>query len=132
MPQSDAAADQSDRAHLLALEQRLRQAMLDSDVETLDVLIDPQLVFVGPDGSVFGKHDDLALHRSGRQRLERIDLLQSSLELHGNDVAVTTALTELAGSIDGQRFAGRFRYLRTWKRQAQEWRVVAGSVCACP
>lgn len=132
MDRTDADATPSDRTRLLALEQRLRQAMLDSDLETLDVLIDPQLLFVGPDGSVFGKQDDLALHRSGRQRLERIEFLESNLELHGDQVAVVTVLAELAGSVDGHRFAGRFRYLRTWKRQARDWRVIGGSVCASP
>jgi hypothetical protein len=50
-------------------EEALRSAMLTSDVEALNALIADDLAFVGGTGDVFGKEDDLALHRSGRQKL---------------------------------------------------------------
>ena len=53
------------------LEERLRQAMLKSDVAELDALIDDRLLFIGPDGAVFSKKDDLDLHRSGAERIHR-------------------------------------------------------------
>lgn len=47
-------------------EERLRVAMLYSNVAELEVLIDDDLVFVGPGGGIYTKADDLQLHRSGR------------------------------------------------------------------
>jgi ketosteroid isomerase-like protein len=109
------------------LEQRLRQAMLASDVHALDALVDDRLLFVGPDGALYSKAQDLELHRSGVQRIHRLDFAELAVETHGS-FAVATVLADLEGSFDGQRFEGRFRYLRTWAGRGADWKVVAGSV----
>lgn len=109
------------------MEDRLRAAMLAGDVAELDALIDDRLRFVGPDGKVYGKADDLALYRSGAQRLTRIDVEDVLIEPYGS-TAVAVVLAGLAGVLDGQAFEGRFRYLRTWVRGEPGWRIVSGSV----
>jgi hypothetical protein len=53
---------------LLACEAALRRAQLASDVAEIDRLVDEELVFTGPDGSVYSKTDDLAAHRTVRSR----------------------------------------------------------------
>lgn len=116
-------------AQILRLEDRLRAAMLRSDVDELDELIDDRLVFVGPDGLVYGKEDDLALHRSGEQRLRRLELREFGIEVHAGSAVVAT-VTDLEGSFRGHGFAGRYRYLRVWSRSGLDWRVIAGSVCS--
>ena len=113
------------------LETRLRTAMLSSDIEALDRLIDDRLLFVGPDGAVYGKQDDLELYRAGATRITRIDVQEMSVETHGPTV-VTTLMANIAGSFKGQAFAGRCRYLRVWLQSAQGWRIAGGSVCALP
>ncbi len=47
------------------VEERLRNAMLTSNVTEFDALIDDRLLFIGPDDGVYRKADDLELHRSG-------------------------------------------------------------------
>ncbi|MGF1566822.1 MAG: nuclear transport factor 2 family protein [Nodosilinea sp.] len=113
------------------LEERLRAAMLTSNVAELDALIDDRLLFSGPDGSVYRKADDLELHRSGAERITRLDLDEIVIEHHG-EIAIAVVLTRLAGELHGQAFAGQYRYTRTWMRGEQGWRIVAGSVCAVP
>ena len=110
-------------------EARLREAMLTSDVAELDALIDDQLVFIGPDGGVYHKADDLALYRSGTQQITRNEALEFQVVPHG-DTAIALVLTQLEGRINGQPFAGRYRYLRTWIRGTRGWQIIAGSVCA--
>ncbi|WP_216900633.1 nuclear transport factor 2 family protein [Synechococcus sp. CCY 9618] len=110
------------------LEERLRVAMLASDVKELDVLIHDRLLFVGPDGGVYSKADDLALHRSGQETLTRIDLIDIQVALH-DATAVAVVRTEMAGVFKGQPFEGCFRYIRTWLRSGEGWQVIAGSVC---
>ena len=112
-------------------EEGLRQAMLTSNVAELDALIDDRLMFVGPDGSVYSKSDDLELHRSGAQQMSRAEFADIRIELHGG-TAVTTVLANLAGIFKGQAFDGKFRYIRTWVREEHGWCIVAGSVCAIP
>lgn len=113
------------------VEERLRAAMLTSNVTELDALIDDQLLFIGPDGGVNRKADDLELHRSGAQQLTRVDLEEVLIELHGS-TAIAVVLANLAGVFKGQAFAGHYRYTRTWVRGDQGWRIVAGSVCSVP
>lgn len=116
---------------ILRLEERLRSAMLRGDADELDALIDDRMVFVGPDGLVYGKEDDLALYRSGEQRLRRLELREFGVEVHAAS-AVVAAVTDLEGNFRSDVFAGRYRYLRVWSRSGLDWRVIAGSVCSLP
>jgi Domain of unknown function (DUF4440) len=111
------------------MEDRLRAAMLAGNVAELDELIDDRLLFIGPDSGVYRKEDDLALHRSGQETLTRVDLQDVQIESHGS-TAVTVVLVDMAGVFKGQAFAGKYRYIRTWLRSSDGWRVIAGSVCA--
>jgi len=110
-------------------EERLRVAMLRSDVDELDALIHDDLLFVGPDGGIYTKADDLHLHRSGAQRMSQADW--HSVEVRSYGMTCVTAVTaQLSGTFMGAPFSGRFRYVRTWVQQEGDWRVVSGSVCA--
>lgn len=113
------------------MEERLRNAILSSDVTELDALIDDRLLFIGPDGGVYSKADDLELHRSGNERLTRFDLKEVLIELHGS-TAIAVVRANLAGSFKGEAFEGDYRYTRTWLHGDRGWRIVAGSVCALP
>ena len=112
-------------------EDQLRAAMLRSDTSSLDALIDDELVFVGADGGVYSKSDDLALHRSGEERISLLDAAELHIQA-GPDMAVVSVLATMAGVFQGHAFQGRFRYLRVWRKRASGWRVVAGSVMALP
>lgn len=57
--------EQTARARILAAEDRLRTAMLRSDVKVLDELLDPGLIFTNHVGQLLSKEDDLAAHTSG-------------------------------------------------------------------
>jgi hypothetical protein len=111
------------------LEDRLRLAMLAGDVGELDALIDDRLLFVGPDGGVYRKEEDLELHRSGAEKLARVDLREVRIEPHGT-TAVAVVVADLEGVFKGEEFEGRYRYIRTWVRSGAAWRIIAGSVCA--
>lgn len=115
---------------LRAAERRLQAAQLAADADALDVLVDPRLLFTGPDGRLYTKQDDLDLQRSGRQRLTRVDEedLQSVVE---GDTGVTWFLGTLAGRVNGAEFTARLRYTRTWVRTTEHgWRLLAAHVSA--
>ncbi|GAA2328681.1 nuclear transport factor 2 family protein [Dactylosporangium salmoneum] len=110
---------------LLAAERRLQAAQLASDVEELDLLVDERLVFTGPDGKLYGKHDDLAVHRSGHQVMTRVEEEDVRVLVDG-DLGVTWFLGRLAGTFGGEAFDWRMRYTRTWHRDdVHGWRIVA-------
>ncbi|MEY9878285.1 ketosteroid isomerase-like protein [Streptacidiphilus sp. MAP12-33] len=118
----------TDQDDLRSTERRLQAAQLAADVATLDALLDDRLVFTGPDGQLCRKSDDLELHRTGRQRLTRVE--EEALDvLVVGATGVTWFLGTLAGTVDGQEFSARLRYTRTWVRtDGSGWRVVAAHV----
>jgi hypothetical protein len=53
------------QSQIIEIEERLRQAMLNSDVAELDALIAPELIFTSYLGQLISKQQDLAIHQSG-------------------------------------------------------------------
>jgi uncharacterized protein DUF4440 len=114
-------------ASLHAAESALRRAQLESDVTTLDRLIDDKLMFTGPDGAVYGKQDDLEAHRNGAIHITRLEPSDERVQRHGA-IAVVSVRMEMAGTFQGTAFAGPFRYTRIWRAGTDGWRIVAGHV----
>lgn len=114
---------------LLACEAALRCAQLASDVEELDRLIDEELVFTGPDGSLYSKADDLDAHRTGMIRITRLEASDERIQRFG-DVAIVSVRMDMSGTLLGEAFSGPFRYTRIWYARPGGWRIVAGHVSA--
>lgn len=122
----------SDEVGLRAAEDAVQHAQLTSDVAELDRLLHPDLTFVGPDGALTGKAEDLEVHRTGAIRFELSE--PEDLVVRINDgVGVTVLTARLKGSYQGQAFDGRMRYTRTWAHGADTgWRVVAAQAAFLP
>lgn len=58
------------KTQILQAEERLRLAMLNSDVNTLNELLAPELIFTNHLGQVLGKQDDLNAHQSGTLKIQ--------------------------------------------------------------
>ena len=112
---------------IVMAEERLRAAMLTSDVAMLDALIDDELVFIGLDGSVCSKAMDLEAHRSGIIRIHRLDPSERQV-LPLGDVMVVNVRMDTAATIQGQRTEAALRYTRVWRYVEGNWRIVAGSI----
>jgi ketosteroid isomerase-like protein len=114
-----------DENELRAAESRLQAAQLASDVAALDELLDDRLVFTGPDGGLYGKADDLRVHRTGTQVIDTLHEEELTVLVAG-ETGVTWFLGSLRGSIEGVPFEARMRYTRTWVFDARYgWRIVA-------
>jgi hypothetical protein len=119
-------------ADLRAAERRLQAAQLAADADALDGLLDDRLVFTGPDGKLYSKADDLAIQRSGGQRLTKVQETGLDALVDGR-LGITWFHGELAGVFGGEEFAARVRYTRTWLRDdAHGWRVIAAHVTVLP
>jgi len=113
-------------------ERRLQAAQLAADADTLAVLLDDRLVFTGPEGVLYSKHDDLELQRGGGQRLTRVDEEHLDVLVDGT-TGVTWFLGTLAGLFLGEPFTARVRYTRTWIHTHDHgWRLVAAHVSPAP
>jgi hypothetical protein len=109
-------------------EERLRQAMLASDIGALESLLDPELLYVNHMGWTITRDDDLDAHRSGLLKIHGLDLSEQCILPRG-DCAVVSVLARIAGSYNGVPANGVFRYMRTWWPDAAsgQWCVIAAS-----
>lgn len=107
-------------------EKELLQAMRQGDIEKLETLIHDDVLFILPSGQAITKEMDLAVYRSGDFSLLEIKADIEQINIIG-DTAVATIVKELRGSMSGQEFSGRFRYIRIWKKTENQWQVIGGS-----
>lgn len=111
-------------------EERLRLAMLHSDVEALNVLISPELVFTTHLGSVVTKQDDLKVHRTGELKFRTLEPSEQRIMSLGH-VAYVSVRMRLSGVDKGALFQGDLRFSRLWRiSEGNTWQVVAGHVTA--
>ncbi len=116
---------------ILSCEAELRRAQLASDVEALDRLLDEALVFTSFDGTIATKQDDLALHRSGRLRIMRMEPIERRL-LHLGETSVVSVKMDASAVLDDVPMTGLLRYTRVWHKAPDQWRLVAGHMSAVP
>ncbi|WP_263771267.1 nuclear transport factor 2 family protein [Propionivibrio soli] len=109
-----------------AAEEQLRLAMLASDVESLDALISPSLIFTTHFGLVISKQDDLEIHRSGVLKFEKIEPSERKV-LVLDRVAYVSVRAHLSGVFDGSPFHDDIRFSRVWQLSRNNaWQIVAG------
>jgi len=115
------------REEIIKLEEELRLAMLSSDVEKLDTLIDDSLQFIAPDGNVTTKQMDLNVHKSKIQKMYELIPSEQTVQIYDSCavVCVKMSLVGVYGPID---ISGHYRYLRVWTKIGDTWKVVVGSV----
>ena len=118
---------------IVELESRLRDAQLGAEVAALDSLIAEDLLFVGPDGRLATKSQDLEAHASGAVRFREHVPEELRVRRVGPDVAVTTLRTRLAVDVAGTLHRGTYCYTRVWAREVNaRWQVVGGQVSRVP
>ena len=116
---------------IVALEDELRRAQLEADVDALDRLIADELLFTGPDGRLGTKAEDLSAHGSGVVRFHEHEPEELRVRPIGDAVRVVALRTRLVVEVNGQRVSGTYRYTRVWAREnGGPWRIVAGHVSA--
>lgn len=112
---------------IVDLEEKLRLAMLSSDVEMLDQLISDELVFIAPNGSIASKKMDLAAHESGFQKITKLAPSEQKIHISDN-FAVVTVKMQIEGTYADSNISGCYQYLRTWVKHNDSWQIISGAV----
>ena len=108
-----------------ALEKELESAMLGSDIETLDKLLDDKLVFTNHVGQQTTKQMDLEAHRSGFVKIESISQSNQTVNLFEN-VAIVTVLSEIRGTFGEVRSTAKIQFTRVWqKKNSNVYKLIA-------
>lgn len=116
---------QTIEAQIVDVEDRLKGAMLKSDVGTLEQLLAPDLIFTNFLGHLQSKEDDIAAYKSGMLKVRDLQVSERQLRFCG-DVGIVSVRTKLSGTYDGVPADGDFRFTRVWALSPDRtWRVVA-------
>jgi len=115
-------------AQIIAVEERLRQAMLASDVSVLDELLAPDIIITSHRGELLEKQDDLAAHGSGLIQIHALTPSEQQIQIRG-EVAIVSVRMQLLGSYDGSPANGDFRFTRVWAiAPAGTWQIIAAHI----
>ena len=112
-------------SEIIKAEEKLRMAMVSSDVGVLDELLSPSLIFTNHLGQVISKSDDLEGHKQRDLVIENLKLSEQQIKLVG-ELAIVTVLAIISGSYKGSPANGNFRFTRVWANENGAWQVVAG------
>ncbi len=112
--------------HLIIIEheERLKRAMLQSDVTALDQLLAPELQFINHFGQVMSKQDDLNAHQSGILSINEIVISEQNIILY-SEVAIVTVHAFIVGTFSGVKSGNNFRFTRFWSKASHNnWHIV--------
>lgn len=116
----------NDLETLIELEETLRLSILNNDIETLNALLHPRLLFIAPDGNVVTKEIDLASHKAKTMIADSIESKIEKVELY-NNTAVVLVIYKTSGTMLGNPINGTLRYIRIWQKSDTNWMVIGGS-----
>ena len=113
---------------IINIEERLRQAMLASNVSVLNELLAPEIIITNHLGQLLEKQDDLAAHESGLIKINELKSSEQHIQIHG-EVAIVSVRMQISGSYDGSPANGDFRFTRVWAVSAGgTWHIIAAHI----
>jgi ketosteroid isomerase-like protein len=117
--------NQAPEVEIQAAETALKQAMLTSDVETLDRLLAADLIFTNHLGQPMTKQDDLDAHRAGAIAIEAINLSDQTIKVLDN-AAIVTVAAHITGQFADDPFDETLRFTRIWQAVSPgTWQIIA-------
>jgi ketosteroid isomerase-like protein len=113
---------------IINAEERLRQAMLASDVSVLNELLAPEIIITSHLGELLGKQDDLAAHKSGLIKIHDLEASEQHIQIYG-EMAIVSVQMQMSGSYNGSPANGDFRFTRVWAvSSVGSWHIVAAHI----
>lgn len=112
----------------LAIEDRLRRALLSSSLRTLAALVDDDAIVVDASGCVYDKRAILSHFALLAEQLASLDLLDWHVQTWGDTAVVVSRVRRLMIVHEiGKRHAVSevVRYTRVWRMVSGAWRLAA-------
>src|SRR5690606_34708447 len=111
---------------ILEQENKLYNAIKDSNITALDQLLHDDLLFIIPSGETITKEIDLDTYRDGALKVDELLPEIENLNII-DDMAVITLTMKLNGKFNNVPFEANYRYIRFWKKFSDGIKVVGGS-----
>jgi hypothetical protein len=106
-----------DRSQLLSeiarLEEQLLTAMLSGNLPFLERVSSEDYVFMGSDGSTWGKDKALEDFRNPKFNLGKLEVSNHNIVVH-NNTAIVTGISTVEGRIVEDPISGRYLFMRVW------------------
>ena len=113
-----------DESNILVLENRLKHAMLNSNISELNEMLSDDLIFTNHLGQLVTKQEDLNAHKTGQLKIENIEFCDVKI-MPFNEMAMVNAKVRLVGSFNGEAAETIFRFSRIWSKNSNNtWQVI--------
>jgi ketosteroid isomerase-like protein len=114
-----------DSNSIVALEEKLRTAMLNSNVSVLNHLLADDLIFTSHLGQIMSKQDDLEAHKTGYVKINSIEQSEQHIKMK-NDLAIVSVLSQIQGEFGGEHSEAALRFTRIWQKSKNDnWQIIA-------
>lgn len=114
------------KQEIIECEERFLQALRNVDIEAVAKLIHDKVIYNHPSGKVLTKEMDVEDFRSASPEVEQLDCIERQVEVFG-DTAIVSTLLYLKGVFGGHQVEGKSRFMRTWKKFDNGWKIIAAS-----
>ena len=106
-------------------EERLKEAMLQSNVSELHELLADDLIFTNHMGHIITKQDDIESHKYKTLLINELTLTDQNIKVIKN-IAIVTVKASIKGSFNGENSENVFRFTRVWNKISnKKWQITA-------
>ncbi|KDM93527.1 nuclear transport factor 2 family protein [Photobacterium galatheae] len=109
-------------------EEKLKQAMLNSDTDVLSDLLAEDLIFTNHLGQRLTREDDLSVHASGQLKIQSLEVSDEMFYQVGT-FTIVNVRTDITGTYGGEAANGQFRFTRIWLKKNGKLQVKAAHSC---
>ena len=106
------------------LEGKLLKAMRSGDLTFFNDVFSEKYVFLGSDGSTWGKEKALEDFKNPQYELLNIEVHDHRIFMH-ETCAIVTGISIIEGKIGTEQLTGRYQFMRVWNKERDGWKIIA-------
>lgn len=108
---------------ILDLQNQFDQAQVNGDFETIERLLAPDVMFIGPKGFITDVGEWLEVHKNGEYKQTVMDSSEADVRIYG-DTAILCDLKDSQCEYKGEIIKGDFRVTQVWIKK-ETWRLAS-------
>jgi len=112
---------------IIKCEENFLKALKESNVEVCAGMLHDDLIYNNPAGEVLTKEMDIQEFKSANPVIETLECVERKIQMFG-DTAIVSTVIYMKGLFMGEiQIDGKARFLRTWKKFEDGWKVIAAA-----
>lgn len=106
------------------LQNQFDKAQVEGDFETIENLLAPDIMFIGPKGYITDVEEWLTVHRNGEYKQSVMKSIDADVRVYGN-TAILYDLKNSECEYKGEVINGIFRTTQVWIKQQDRWQLTS-------